>query len=123
MPWYGTPLLHGEITMAILQHYMEMVRQRKEEALRPLWSWAGTSEWNEPPAFCPELDLEHVCDQIVLIEEKATELEKDLQGRISSCTAVEYRRRVYRTDGLFNRQADADRNGAVSIQLARELER
>ena len=89
LPQYGAPLHHGEITVEILQHYVEMVRQRKEEALRPLWSWARESEWNEPPAFCPELDLEHVCDQITLIEEKAMELEKDLRERISSRIAVE----------------------------------
>ena len=123
LPQCGAPLNHGEITVGILQHYVEMVRQRKEEALCPLWSWARESEWNEPPAFYPELDLEHVCDRITLIEEKAMELDKDLQMRISSRIAVEHRRRVFRTHRLSNRQADVGRSGAVSVPLAREQER
>ena len=73
-----------------------------------------------PPAFCPELELDHICDQIALIEEKAMDLEKDLQRRISSRMAVEHRCRVFESKMNSNQLADVGRARDPALEVTNE---
>ena len=57
------------------------------------------TEWTTAPAFCPELDLNHVCNQIVLIEEKVEDLNTALQNRIRQHRSFEIRDRVMESLG------------------------
>ena len=81
-------------TYLVLKHYAPF----KKEVLRALWLWVKEAEWNPAPGYCPELGIDHVCDQIVQIEKESMELEEALQERIwlrwsreSDCGAWETR--------------------------------
>ena len=78
----------GENTLEKIEEYLEKVRQRKEEAMQQLLSWANETEHNPAPAIFPELEISHIQEQIPLIEERseniitALETHADLMRRI-----------------------------------------
>ena len=63
-----------EISMKDLQTFMVRLAKRKEVALRHLWAWARTTESVLADEYFPELELDHVCSQIALIEQQAEKL-------------------------------------------------
>ena len=69
--------------MTDLQTFMVRLEQWKEVALRHLWAWACTTESVLVDEYFPELELDHVCSQIALIEQQAEKLSEALKEKIS----------------------------------------
>ena len=69
--------------MKDLQTFMVRLEQWKEVALRHLWAWARTTDGVLVDEYFPELELDHVCSQIALIEQQVEKLSAALKERIS----------------------------------------